>query len=377
MRRVPGVSVVRPKVLWVYGWPNAFGGSLNSLLDVLRHVDRDSFEVAALLPGDGSTSREIEALRIPILYEAMPPAGKNLRYLRAVWAFRRLLEREAVDLVYFADYASWRPALLLGARLCGKPVVVHLHWLVSQAFVSDRFLREVPAIIGNSRATLEALRGLVADDRLHVIHNCIDLASCGPGPDRRGEFFPRNAPLVGFVGIFRPEKGVETFLDMARLIRARRPEVRYLAVGGESVIRDRGWLEKMKGHADEIGVGDVVRFTGTRRDIPEIMRSLDVLVVPSLTEGFGRVILEANGVGTPVVATAVGGIPEVIEEGVTGFLVPPRDAEAMAETVLRVLGDSAWRARVALVAPQRIRERFSPDTQVCAIEAVWRGALCV
>lgn len=365
----------KPRILWIYGYSDAFGGSWNSLRDSVRHFDPQAFDVRALLPCRGSTSRDLEVLGLPVFCRAAVPAGRNLRYLRAVWSICRLLARETIDLVYFADYAAWKPAALVAARLAGVPVVAHLHAVFNEDFVADRYLRTVEAIIGNSRATLNPLRRHVAAERLHVVYNGLDFEVFGPGSDRRGQFFPRTSPLVGFVGIFRPEKGIEYFLEMVRILRPAHPQVRYLLVGGDSPVSSRGWLEKMMRRADDLGICDVVRFTGSRTDIPEMMRSLDVLVVPSLTEGFGRVIVEANAVGTPVVGSDVEGIPEVIEPGLTGLLVPPRDPQALATAVERILADPVWRARVAAVAPKRVRERFDPAKQARAIEAVWRLAL--
>jgi glycosyltransferase involved in cell wall biosynthesis len=158
-------------------------------------------------------------------------------------------------------------------------------------------------------------------------------------------------------------------------LRAARPDIRYLAVGDEARATERGWLARMQQRAADLGVAELVHFTGLRLDIPEIMRSLDVLVVPSLNEGFGRVIVEANAVGTPVIGADAAGIPEVIEDGVTGLLVPARDPAAMAAAVRRVLEDPAWLARVADCAPARVRERFAPATHVAAIEAVWSQVL--
>src|SRR6185295_19106861 len=110
---------------------------------------------------------------------------------------------------------------------------------------------------------------------LHVIHNGLDLERFGPGADCRGELVPRGVPIVGFVGMFRPEKGIEHFLAMAARLRAERPDVRFLAVGGESPGTGRDWLAKMKSHAAALGIGDVVVFTGVRTDIPELMRTID------------------------------------------------------------------------------------------------------
>ena len=241
-------------------------------------------------------------------------------------SFRRLLARAAVDLVYFPDHARWRPAELLGARWAGVPAVVHLRAPPADGFDTDPSLRSARAIIGSSAAVLRPLRDRLPGAALHVVYPCIDFDRFDAGDDRRGDFFPRATPIVGFVGMFRPEKGIEYFLDMAAILRRQCPDVRYLAVGDESPGAGRGWLARMHRYAAEREVADVVHFAGLRTDIPEVMRTLDVLVVPSLCEGFGRVIVEANAVGVPVVAFDAWGIPEAVENGVTGVLVPPRDA---------------------------------------------------
>jgi glycosyltransferase involved in cell wall biosynthesis len=375
LRRLHAERHRRPKVLCVYAYADVLQSVFQHLLEILRYRDHDAFDIAAILPAAGGCSRALEAAGVPVLFGRMVPAGKNLRYLRAVLSFAWRLGRESVDLVYFADYDRWRPAEFLGALLAGVPVVVHLRAVFTEGMATDRCLRSAYAFIGDSGASLGALRGRVPDETLHVVHCFVDFAHFAPAPDRQAQVFDSHPPVVGFVGFFRPEKGIEDFLAMVKITRATRPEVCYLAVGGDSSASNRNWLERMKRHAVEIGVADVVTFTGHRTDIPEVMRSLDVLVVPSLTEGFGRVVVEAGAVGTPVVGANVGGIPEALEDGVTGVLVPPRDPAATAAAVLRVLDDQAWRAQVAAIAPVRVRERFAPLKQVRAIEAIWREAL--
>jgi glycosyltransferase involved in cell wall biosynthesis len=369
------VSEDKPRVLWVCEQASAFGGSFESLLEIWRRVDDGCFEVAAAAPGPGSVAAAFRSLGATVCFYRSVPAGKNLRYLSAAWSFRRLLARRRVDVVYFPNYETWRPPALVGALWAKVPVVVHLRSPADDGLAADPWLGSAAAIIGNSQATLAAFRGRLPEAKLHVVYNFVDFDRFGPGPDLRRELAGGDHPLVGFVGIFRPEKAVEDFLEMARIVRARRPEVRFAAVGGDSPRAVRSWWAEMKRRAVEIGVADVVRFTGPRADVPTIMRSLDVLVVPSLNEGFGRVILEANAVGKPVVGSAAAGIPEVIEDGVTGLLAPPRDPQALASAVLRILEDGAWRARVAAVAPARVRERFSPRRQVAAIEEIWRGVV--
>ncbi len=364
----------RLRVLWVVDGVDYSTGSFTGLIDILRRVDREQFDLHAVSPRPGLCSRALEDVGVPVHWRPLVPSGKTLAYANAVASFRRLLRREHVSLVYFPDHARWRPAELLAARWAGVPAVLHLRSPPDDVSAADPSLRSARAIIGNSAATLRPLRGRVPDAALHVIHNGFDFDRFGPGTNHRGAFFRRDLPIVGFVGMFRPEKGIEQFLAMAARLRAERPAVRFLAVGDESPPTHRDWLAKMRSRAAALGIADAVCFTGLRHDIPELMRTIDVLVVPSMREGFGRVIVEANAVGTPVVGHDSWGIPEVIEDGVTGVLVPVGDLEAMARAVGRILDDDAWRARVAELAPARVRARFSLPAQVRAIETVWRRA---
>jgi glycosyltransferase involved in cell wall biosynthesis len=263
--------------------------------------------------------------------------------------------------------------MLLAARLAGIPRVVHVRAPLGSQI--DPELLRATMVIGNSNASIQTIRARRPDDRVRVVYNFIDVEPFERATDLRAQFFQTAGPMVGFVGVFRPEKGIEYFLDMARLLLDRRPDVRFLAVGGESAVEDVGWFDRMRAHARAIGLGDRIHFTGSRTDIPDLMKSIDVLVVPSLHEGFGRVILEANAAGVPAVGADAAGIPEVIEHGVTGWLVPPKDATAMAAAVEHLLDDEPLRARLRLTLPQRVRDRFSPAAQMTLLQQAWDDAL--
>ncbi len=361
-------------VLWIYHQSHAFGGPFNAIQEILRLRDRRRFRMIAMLPGPGPCADVFRREGAAVIYGREHPGERTWRYGAATVSFAAMLARERVDLVYFPDYTTWKPAEILGARLARVPVVLHVRSPHLDATDVDPLLQRATLIIGNSSASLQGFRGHVPDKRLRVIYNCVDTRRFLSGRDIRAEFFGGRPPIVGFVGIFRPEKGIEYFLEAARIIHRERPDVRFLAVGGESAFKNQNWVPRMMNHAKELQVDHVVRFVGQRTDIPDIMRSIDVLAVPSLNEGFGHVIIEANAAGTPVVGFDAGGIPEVIENNVTGFLVPPRDAQALAEGLLRALDDENWRTRVATVAPRRVQERFDPRTQVGLITDAWREA---
>jgi glycosyltransferase involved in cell wall biosynthesis len=302
------------------------------------------------------------------------PGSWQARYAWSVaqWAWR--LRALSIRLVYVTDYVTWRSSALLAARLRGLPRVVHVRAPMPSTAL-DPELQRATILVGNSRASLRFALEPPAHRDARVVHNFIDFAPFDAARDRRASLLPQGAPVVGFLGVFRPEKGIEYFLDMARLVASRRDDVRFLLVGGESAVADIGWLPKMRQRAADLGIADRCVFTGERTDVADMMKSMDVLVVPSLNEGFGRVIVEANAVGVPVVGADAAGIPEVIEDGVTGRLVPPKDPPAMAAAVERILDDAEWRRRVADVAPRRVRERFSAESQMALLEVALDDAL--
>lgn len=365
---------MRPTVLTLYHRANTFGGSFNSVLDVLRNADRGRFRLVAMVPGPGNCSDQFREMGLDVIHRPEHPGARTVGYLSAVASFALLLRRQRIDLVYVSDYVTWRSAELAAARLAGIPRVVHVRAPRTGTHVDPELLRAT-VVVGNSKATLSGLRGLVPDRRLRVVYNFVDLDRFAHGRDIRHEFFDDHPTVVGFVGVFRPEKGIEYFLEAVRLVHARAPHVRFLAVGGESTVEDVGWLDRMKRLAAELGIADVVRFTGSRDDIPDVMHSIDVIVVPSLNEGFGRVIAEAAAAGVPAVGANAAGIPEVVQDGVTGRLVPPRDGAAIAAAVLDLLDDEGWRRRLGEAARAGARERFAPATQIAELQDAWTEAL--
>jgi glycosyltransferase involved in cell wall biosynthesis len=359
--------------LCFYHRAETFGGSFNSVFDVLRRVDRRRFQPIVALPGPGNCQEQIERLELPVVLRREVAGSRTPGYAWSATAAAWFLRRHAIALVYITDYVTWRSSALLAARLSHVPSVVHVRAPLG-AGVADTELLKASVVVGNSEATIRALRDR-RDGPIHVIHNFIDAGPFRAAHDIRAEMFNGHPPVVGFVGVFRPEKGIEYFLGMARLVSDARPEVRFLAVGGESAVQDVGWFDKMRGLARELGLSNRVHFTGQRTDIPDVMRSIDVLVVPSLNEGFGRVILEANAAGVPAVGADAAGIPEVIQDGITGVLVPPKDEVAMASAVLRLLDNADLRERWTQTLPEFVRQNFSPEAKIAQLEAVWMDAI--
>ena len=200
---------------------------------------------------------------------------------------------------------------------------------------------------------------------MRIIHNGVDPADFDPRSDRRAVAalgIGDGEPVVALVGAMRPEKDHRTYLDAARLVSDVMPSARYLLVGDGPL---RGDLEA---HAISLGLDDRVVFAGVRDDIPESLRGVDVFVLSSYSDCFPMALLEAMAAGRPAVCTAVGGVPEMIDDGVTGFLDPPRDPRALADKVLAVLADPERALAMGAAARRRIEEEFSLQRSVAGAE---------
>ncbi|MBC7106760.1 MAG: glycosyltransferase, partial [Firmicutes bacterium] len=243
-----------------------------------------------------------------------------------------------VELVRDADLVHTHGvrANLLGriaARLARRPLVTTVHSLLRMDYptlwtrlpnaLAERLTRGLTRrFIAVSRQLAEELvREGVAPARVSVIYNGIDVEDFQPRRPRdqvRRELgYGPGVPLVATVARLHPVKGHRYLLEAARLVVEARPEVRFLVVGAGP------GRENLEAYAEQLGVGKQVRFTGFVSDVASLLGAVDLVVVPSLWEGFGLTAVEALNVGVPVVATAVGGLPEVVRPRETGLLVPP------------------------------------------------------
>lgn len=239
----------------------------------------------------------------------------------------------------------------VGGRLARRPVIMQAHDLVA-AGIGRRLLQTAAGLSAATVAVSGAVAQLTgvhgAGHRTTVLHHGVDLDRFSPGaadPDVRSALGGKpDVPLVGILGRLDPEKGVDLLVRaMARLDGPA--QAARLVVVGEGLRTTPVAVAELRSEADRL-LGDRVRFVGRRTDIPAVMRSIDVLVSASTAEPFGLTILEAMASGTAVVAVATGGVPEIVDDGVTGLLVPAGNDQAMADAVGRACSDPELRARL-------------------------------
>ncbi|MBK5254408.1 MAG: glycosyltransferase [Vicinamibacteria bacterium] len=183
---------------------------------------------------------------------------------------------------------------------------------------------------------------------------------------------PLEAPVVAVFARLNRLKGIEYFLQAAALLAARFEDARFLIVGDSISEAYRKELETL---AASLGLGDRVVFSGFRSDVAELLSEVTVSVLPSLAEGLSNVVLEAMAAGVPIVATQVGGTPELVEDGVTGIMVPPRDAVALAQAIGSLLADPLWGRTMGERARGRVGEHFSLEAAVRNTEQLYERLL--
>jgi len=290
-----------------------------------------------------------------------------------------LIVSRSVDIVH-AHRAHAHSVGLIAAALTGRPFVVSRRVahrpkdnIGSWVKYRSRFVTRIVAI---SRAVKDVLVEFGVDpSRVEVVYSGTDPSKYRPGLDRdrvRRELdVPDGAPLVAKIANFYPGwKGHDVFLAAARLVLDRAPDARFLLVGKSTD------SEVMRAAVDAAGLAGRVIMAGYRSDIPDVLAAIDVLAnSPRAREGLSVAILETLAAGRPVVATRVGGIPEIVRDGETGLLVPPEDPAALAEAVLTLIADRDLAARLGAAGARLVREGFTFDTMVEGNERVYLDVL--
>jgi glycosyltransferase involved in cell wall biosynthesis len=276
----------------------------------------------------------------------------------------QLLRDERVDVLHTHTLAAANAIGRIAARRAGVPVVSHLHIENHFRSATERLLRfadnrtarSTAALVAVSEDTKRAYERQGYPQRIEVVYNGVELDGAG-GSGLRAELgIPDDAPLVGEIGRLCDVKGQRELIEALTQV----PDVRAVLVGAD--LEQGGAYEAdLERTAERLGVRDRVVFAGRRENAAALLAELDVLALPSWTEGLPLVVLEAMAQRRPVVATPVGGTPEVVVDGETGLLVPPRNPDALADALRRLLADADLRRRMGDAGYERVRTRFSAD----------------
>lgn len=340
----------RPRVVTLVDLLSAHGGAEQLALEIATHLNPERFESILCVsrwPPPPLHARDLSWRRALAQLEAAGARFLPLerRYKVDVQAWMRLerfLRRERVDVLHAHKFGSNVWGAIVGSMAKVPVMLAHEHtWsfegqplrrlldreLVSRA--SDRFI----AVSREDRRRMIEIER-IPPSRTLFIPNGVPASPPPSGRDVRSELgIEGGVPVIGAVGLLRPQKAHHVLLHAAAALTGEWPDIQVLIVGDGP---ERANLERLVG---ELGLERTVRFTGLRSDVPDVLRALDVAVCCSDFEGSPLSVLEYMGAALPVVATEVGGLPDLIEPGVNGLLVPPRDSAALAAALAELLRD--------------------------------------
>ncbi|GAB6066997.1 glycosyltransferase family 4 protein [Methylothermus subterraneus] len=341
------------KVLYLSESSGDWGGASRVLFTNLKHLDKSRFEPWVLLPRPGPIVPRLEEWGVRYrFWGGFTEPGDPLRYLKAIWRFARLLRAERFDLIH-ANHAFWRPAEVLAAKLVRVPLITHYHVVLKNP---GPFLRLSRLIVANSRYTAQHSKPEEVPKK--VVYNPIELDRFDRGRSIRSELgVPQDALVVAFLGQIKPIKGVDLFLRLAKTLAAKQPRLRFLIAGQ---CKNEPGAYRQEELLAEIASSPSILYLGRRDDVENVYHSADLVVVPSRwDEPFGLVNLEAGACRKPVVATRVGGIPEIVEDGVTGFLVERDDLEGLIAKVERLIENPELRRRMGEAGREKVVREFT------------------
>lgn len=365
------------RVLYVHGITEV-GGAERDLLSLLAHLDRAKFEPLVALPDRGPLFDLLRARGVEVTVTPVP-AWRKVRSLfdrgPALFKLWRLIRSRKVALIHANDF--WYISLAQrAAAWAGIPAVAHVRQEIEPRRVRQYRMGTVDRLLTVSERIREtALQAGLSSERVQTCYSGIDpdrMVKTAEGASVRAHHgLDGRTFLVGTVANLFPRKGYEHLIRALHLVRQELAGLGCLIVGEG----DAAYRAQLEALAHSLGLADRVVFAGFQPDVYPYLAAMDLFVLPSVMEGFGIALLEAMAMGLPVVATKVGGVPEVVEEGVTGLLVPPAVPASLARAILTLAETPALRRTLGEAGAKRVRERFHVVKMARQIEAIYGDVL--
>ena len=375
-------------ILHIHTLPVVSGSGINTLLS-MRGMDRSTFEVElACAPGgrliDLVRESRMKVSTFPNLVQPVNP----IRDIPAVLDLYRLIKDRGYHIVHTHNSKAGFLGRL-AARLADVPVIIHtVHgfafhdmeplWRQTLFRNLERLAsRWCDKMIFISQPLIDwALReGIGSSDKMIKIYSGIDLNRFTPVSQDQKELnrarwgLGKKDPVIGMVSKLWDGKGHTVLIEAFREIKKEMPDARLVIVG-------EGYLYPvLRGLAEGYHLADSILFTGFQMNVSELISTFDVAVLPSFFEGMGRVLLEAMAMERPVVASRVGGIPDLIKNGVNGLLTPPGDVRALADALKKVLSDKGLAHEMGRLGREMTTDQFNSDAMVRSIQGLYRECL--
>jgi glycosyltransferase involved in cell wall biosynthesis len=366
-----------------------FGGAEQVVFTLSKCFDPGSVTPAVLCLSDGILRSKLEEARLRNFLIPMRSKGDiPLPLLKTI----ALIRREKIDIVHTHTVRSnliGRMAAVLSGRRC----VTHLHSPVKRDFADQRRNRFNDLVDSGTRSAAslyiavsnslreEMIREGMPEGKIVTVYNALDLKSqesqAGINSGIRGRYnIPTDAFVIVMVALLRPRKGPDLLIAAMKKVVERYPNTYLLVVGSDDMSEEPGFGKKIRKLAVDLKIDDKIVFMGFRNDIPSVLKECNLMALPSrFGEGLPMVILEAMAAGVPVLASSVEGVPEIIEDGINGFLVSPGNTEELADRIIFILNDPHLLQNVSEKAKRMVYSDFDGYQQAKKIEAIYRQVL--
>lgn len=351
------------------------GGSERQMAAMARTLDRGRFAVQVATVKGGFRVAELQAAGIPVM--DLPLRTYLGRGVITAWRKLRAHIREhRIAIVHAFDYAVAPLGIAVARSVPGTIALSSQRFLMDSVPPKYRYLLLAAhsiahGVVANSQAAAACLvRGYhFPASRIQVCHNGLDPAEFPPFPRHRVPGFADAGLVVGVVCVLRPEKNLGQLLEAFARLRGRTPGMRLLMVGsGPEEAR-------LRSLAQSLSLSEACRFLPSTPAVAALLRGIDIFVHPSLSEGLPNAVMEAMASGCAVVASRVGGCPELIEDGVDGLLVKPGDLNDLIAKLGALIDDPDLRAKLAAAATARIGREFSLHSSARRMEQIYEGYL--
>ncbi|MCI0530097.1 MAG: glycosyltransferase family 4 protein [Nitrospira sp.] len=360
-------------ILYIHGI-SEIGGAEKDLLNLLEHIDKQQWDPIVVCPPNGPLLESVNQLKVPV-YPMKLRSWRKFKDLLAipfaVWSLSKLIRELGVDVVHVNDY-WWGPVAYMASQMAQVPCIVHIRQEIEPRRIKQYWLKKPQRLIAISKCVRAvAVEAGVDSARVNVVYSGINPSQTvvlSEGKKVRDQYgLLPNQPVIGTVANLFTRKGYEYLIQALVEINQKKAGIHCLIVGeGDEIYRSR-----LLDMVQKNGLEKVITFAGFQRDVLSYIAAMDIFVLPSILEGFGIVLLEAMAMGKPIVATTVGGIPEIVEDQVTGFLVPPRDSSALAQKTIYLLENPSLREKLGQAGRARVFERFSVQRMASQLQDVY------
>jgi glycosyltransferase involved in cell wall biosynthesis len=365
------------KLLIIHG-VTEIGGAERELLRILDDLPTLGYHPVVACPAEGPFVRELDGRKIEHHTVVLPPWRKFLGYVQRTYSVRQLRKviREVQPILLHVNDIWWMPQTFGAAADTGLPVIAHVRQEIEPSKVRQYDLDKANLLLAVSRRIQDALiSGGISVERVKTVYSGLELRRAAAESTTlavRARFgIPADAPLLGTVGSLFSRKGYEVMLTALPSILSAFPAAHYLVIGTGEADHER----KLRARVAALGLEDRVHFAGFQAAVDDFLAAFTVYVHPALMEGFGIAVLEAMAMERPVVATLTGGLPEIVNNGETGLLVPSGDAPALAEAVIALLRDPARAGAMGKAGRARVGSLFSHSSMIQQLKAAYDFAL--